>query len=187
GAGRGGGARHWRSRLREDELSEAGFEFLARVGESPEETQLRFSFGDEVTEQIHELEERLARAEPPASPYGIEGAGGDPAEGRLGATELLRGLEGAFEAGVFPPPADPESEEDEDWDPWDEDRAGQWLGFLLEHPRALDSVDVLEDVAHVVSEIVLDRYGFLDRPLLRPLLDRGVAVVRQALAAHPRV
>ncbi|HEY4594817.1 MAG TPA: SEC-C metal-binding domain-containing protein, partial [Thermoanaerobaculia bacterium] len=52
-------ARHWRSRLREDELSEAGFEFLARVGENPEETQLRFSFGDEVTERIHELEERL--------------------------------------------------------------------------------------------------------------------------------
>jgi len=46
---------------------------------------------------------------------------------------------------------------------------------------------VLEDVAHAVSEIVLDRYGFLDRPLLRPLLDRGLAVVRQALAAHPGI
>lgn len=180
-------ARHWRGRLREDELSEAGFEFLARVGENPEETQLRFSFGDEVTEQIHQLEERLARAEPPASPYGIEGVGDDPAEGRLVASRPLLELEAAFEAAFYPPLADPESAEDEDWDPWDEDRAGQWLGFLLEHPRALDSVDVLEDVAHAVSEIVLDRYGFLDRPLLRPLLDRGAAVVRQALAAHPGV
>ncbi|HEY4573742.1 MAG TPA: hypothetical protein VIJ26_07265, partial [Thermoanaerobaculia bacterium] len=127
------------------------------------------------------------RAEPLASLYGIEGAGDDPAEGRLVATGPLRELEAAFEAVFYPPLADPESETDEDWDPWDEDRAGQWLGFLLEHPQALDSVDVLEDVAHAVSEIVLDRYGFLDRPLLRPLLDRGLAVVRQALAAHPGI
>jgi hypothetical protein len=34
---------------------------------------------------------------------------------------------------------------------------------------------------------VLDRYGFLDRPLLRPILDRGLAVIRQALAAHPGI
>ena len=65
-------ARHWRSRLREYDLSEYGFEFLARVGENPEETQLRFSFGDEVTERIHQLEEWLARAEPPAGGYTIE-------------------------------------------------------------------------------------------------------------------
>ena len=45
-------ARYWRSRLKEDELSEHGFEFLMRVGENAEETQLRFSFGDEVTEEI---------------------------------------------------------------------------------------------------------------------------------------
>ncbi len=181
-------ARYWRSRLREDELSEQGFEFLARVGENPEETQLRFSFGDEVTEQIHQLEDRLARAEPPAGRYGIEAAGDDPAEGRLAASGPLQELEAGFEAAFFPPLADAESEEeDEDWDPWDEDRAEQWLGFLLEHPQALDSVDVLEDVAHAVAEIVLDRYGFLDRPLLRPLLERGLAIVRQALDAHPGV
>ncbi len=181
-------ARYWRSRLREEELSAQGFEFLARVGENPEETQLRFSFGDEVTEQIHQLEGWLARAEPPADLYGIEPAGDDPAEGRLAAAGPLSELELGFEAAFFPPLADEESEEeDEDWDPWDEDRAEQWLGFLLEHPRALDSVDVLEDVAHAVSEIVLDRYGFLDRPLLRPLLERGLAIVRQALAGHPGI
>jgi len=185
-------ARYWRSRLREDDLSEQGFEFLARVGESPEETQLRFSFGDEVTERIHELEEWLARAEPPADRYGIEAAGDDPAEGRLAAAGPLLELEAGFEAVFYPPVADPadpeaEEEEDEDWDPWDEDRAEQWLGFLLEHPGTLDSIDVLEDVAHAISEIVTDRYGFLDRPLLRPLLERGLAVVRQTLAAHPGI
>ncbi|MFL6237325.1 MAG: SEC-C metal-binding domain-containing protein [Thermoanaerobaculia bacterium] len=182
-------ARYWRSRLREDDLSEAGLEFLARVGENPEETQLRFSFGDEVTERIHQLEEWLARAEPPADGYGIEAAGDDPAEGRLAAAGPLRELEAGFEAEFYPPAVDPEleEEEDEDWDPWDEDRAERWLAFLLEHRQALDSIDVLEDVAHAVSEIVLDRYGFLDRPLLRPLLDRGLAVVRRALAAHPGI
>ncbi len=180
-------ARYWRSRLREDDLSEAGFEFLARVGENPEETQLRFSFGDEVTEQIHQLETWLTRAEPPADAYGIEAVGDDPAEGRLAPSGPLRELEAGFEAVFYPPLADPDSEEDEDWDPWDEDRAEQWLGFLLEHPQALDSIDILEDVAHAVAEIVTDRYGFLDRPLLRPILERGLAVVRQALAAHPGI
>jgi SEC-C motif-containing protein len=181
-------ARYWRSRLREGDLSEQGFEFLARVGENPEETQLRFSFGDEVTERVHQLEEWLARAEPPADLYGIEAAGDDPAEGRLAASGPLRELEAGFEAVFYPPVADPESEEeDEDWDPWDEDRAEEWLAFLLEHRQALDSIDVLEDVAHAISEIVTDRYGFLDRPLLRPLLERGLAVVRQALAAHPGI
>src|SRR4029079_14578242 len=104
----------------------------------------------------------------------------DPAEGRLAASGPLRELEAGFEAEFYPPTADPglEDEEDEDCDPWDEERAERWLAFLLEHPKALDSVDVLEDVAHAVSEIVLDRYGFLDRPLLRPILDRGLAVVR---------
>jgi tetratricopeptide (TPR) repeat protein len=181
-------ARYWRSRLREEELSAQGFEFLTLVGENPEETQLRFSFGDEATEQIHQLEAWLARAEPPAALYGIEGAGDDPAEGRLAASAPLQELESGFEAAFFPPLVDPDSEEeDADWDPWDEDRAQQWLGFLLEHPQALDSVDVLEDVAHAVSEIVLDRHAFLDRPLLGPLLERGLAVVRRALAAHPGI
>ena len=181
-------ARYWRSRLREDDLSAQGFEFLTLVGENPEETQLRFSFGDEVTEQIHQLEAWLARAEPPAALYGIEAAGDDPAEGRLVPSEALQKLESGFEEAFFPPVVDPEAEEeDQDWDPWDEDRAQQWLGFLLENPQALDSVDVLEDVAHAVSEIVLDRHAFLDRPFLRPLLERGLAVVRQALAAHPGI
>ena len=200
-------ARYWRGRLREGELTEQGFEFLARVGENPEETQLRFSFGDEVTERIHQLEAWLAKAGPLSAVYGIEAVEGDPQAGRLVAPGPLRGLETGFEAAFYPPmppmpPAPPmppmpptlampepelDDEEDDDWDAWDEDRAGQWLDYLLEHPGALDSVDVLEDVAHAVSELATDRYVFLDRPLLRPLLDRGLAIVRQALAAHPGI
>ena len=190
-------ARHWRGRLREGELTEQGFEFLARVGENPEETQLRFAFGDEVTDRIHQLESWLAGAAPPAPRYGIAAAPDDPEAGRLVPPPALQEVESGFEAVFYPPvgpavgPPDLESaledEEEDDWDAWDEERAERWLGYLLAHPAALDSVDVLEDVAHAVSEIVTDRYGFLDRPLLRPLLDRGLAVVRQVQAAHPGI
>ncbi|HEY0512558.1 MAG TPA: SEC-C domain-containing protein [Thermoanaerobaculia bacterium] len=188
-------ARYWRDRLREGELTEQGFEFLARVGENAEETQLRFSFGDEVTDLVHQLEGWLARAEPPAALYGVEAVEGDPETGRLVTPGALEDLETGFEAVFYPPllfPADPdaeaeEAEEDDDWDPWDEDRAERWLRYLVEHPAALDSVDVLEDLAHAVSEVASDRYAFLDRPLLRPILDRGLAAVRQALAAHPGI
>ena len=122
-------ARYWRGKLKEGDLSEQGFEFLARVGENAEETQLRFSFGDEVTDRIHQLEAWLARAEPPAALYGIEAVADDPEAGRLIPSASLREVEADFEAAFYPPLADPEAEEeeDEDWDPWDEDRAERWL------------------------------------------------------------
>jgi len=182
-------ARYWRGRLREGELTEQGFEFLARVGENAEETQLRFSFGDEVTQGLYELEAWLAREQPPVAVYGLSPVEGEPAAGILVAPDSLRELEAAFEAEFYPPLADPEAEEEDeaDWDPWDEDRAERWLRFLLDHPGTLDSVDVLEDVAHAVSEIAAERYSFLDRPLLHPLLDRGIRLVREALAAHPGI
>jgi tetratricopeptide (TPR) repeat protein len=181
-------ARYWRGRLKEGDLSEQGFEFLARVGENAEETQLRFSFGDEVTDHIHHLEAWLAKAEPPAALYGIEAVADDPQAGRLIPSASLREVEADFEAAFYPPLADPEAEEeDEDWDPWDEDRAERWLEVLVQNPVALDSVDILEDVAHATSELAADRYAFLDRPLLQPLLERGLAIVRQALAGHPGI
>ena len=193
-------ARYWRGRLREGELTEQGFEFLARVGENAEETQLRFSFGDEVTDRIHQLEGWLARAGAAGGPLRDRGGGGRsgrPAGWSRPAS--LRGAGDRLRGGVLSAcrlllagrcrrrRGRGRREEDDDWDAWDEDRAERWLGYLLEHPAALDSVDVLEDVAHAVSEIATDRYAFLDRPLLRPLLDRGLAIVRQALAAHPGI
>jgi tetratricopeptide (TPR) repeat protein len=189
-------ARFWRGRLREGDLTAQGFEFLAQVGENAEETQLRFSFGDEVTVLIHQLESWLAKTEPPAPVYSIAAVPDDPEAGQLVPVDSLRALEERFEALFYPPGEDPhladaadaaDAEEDEDWDPWDEDRAERWLGFVVEHPAALDSVDILEDVAHAVSELAADRYAFLDRPLLRPILERGLAIVRQALAAHPGI
>jgi tetratricopeptide (TPR) repeat protein len=184
-------ARYWRGRLKEDELSEQGVEFLAQVGEDPEETQLRFSFGDEVTVLIHRLEAELGRGEPPAPAYSIAAVAGDSGAGQLIPSAALRALEEGFEAVFYPPEGDPDladvADEEEGWDPWDEDRAERWLGYVLERPAALDSVDILEDVAHAVSELAADRYAFLDRPLLRPILERGLAIVRQALAADPGI
>jgi len=78
-------------------------------------------------------------------------------------------------------------DDDEGLDPWDEERAALWLAYLLEYPEALDSLENLEDVAHAFHELVTDRYGFLDRPILRPLLDHGLAILRQSLAARPEI
>jgi SEC-C motif-containing protein len=82
---------------------------------------------------------------------------------------------------------DDEDEEDEELDPWEEDRAPLWLQFLLDNPAALDSLENLEDVAHAFHGLVTDRFDFLDRPVLRPLLDHGLAILRQSLAARPEV
>jgi tetratricopeptide (TPR) repeat protein len=187
-------ARFWRARLKEGDLSEQGFEFLAQVGENAEETQLRFSFGDEVTDLIHQLEKGLGTMAAPTTAYSIAAVPDDPGAGHLMPSAALRQLEEEFEA-LFYPPAAPDlgedlavgEDEEEDWDPWDEERAEGWLGYVVAHPQSLDSVDILEDVAHAVSELAADRYAFLDRPLLRPILDRGLAIVRQALAAHPEI
>jgi hypothetical protein len=78
-------------------------------------------------------------------------------------------------------------DDEEGLDPWDEDRAGLWLGYLLEVPEALDNLESLEDVAHAFDDLVTDRYDFLDRAILRPLLDRGLAILRQSLAARPEI
>lgn len=80
-----------------------------------------------------------------------------------------------------------EDEDEEELDPWDEERAERWLGYLLDNPGALDSLETLEDLAHAVHGLVVDRFTFLDRPILRPLLDRALAILRQSLAAHPEV
>jgi hypothetical protein len=80
---------------------------------------------------------------------------------------------------------DEEEDEEEELDPWEEDRAPLWLQFLVDNPETLDSLENLEDVAHAFHGLVTDRFEFLDRPILRPLLDRGLAILRQSLATRP--
>jgi hypothetical protein len=201
-------ARFFRERFRRNpgDLSEAGLEFLDKVAHDPEGAQLEFSIGKGVAAQIRELEALLAEARPPETVYGIEGVAGDPGAGRLvppeSLTEVDPGWEDAFfealpedfldeageeDEGFDEDFEDEEEEDEEDLDPWDEERAERWLGYLLENPEALDSLETLEDLAHAVHGLVVDRFTFLDRPVLRPILDRALAIVRQSLAARPEV
>jgi hypothetical protein len=197
------------------DISEAGLEFLDKVAHDPEDAQVEFSLGKEVAAGIQRLRELLAKAEPPAVVYGIEDIEGDPGAGRLVAPGSLQEVGEGWDQVFFEAlPADDEEDEDEDFeedheedeegldlasleeldllddeddelDPWEEDRAPRWLQFLLDNPETLDSLENLEDVAHAFHGLVTDRFGFLDRPILRPLLDRGLAVLRQSLAGSP--
>lgn len=187
-------ARSFRERFRRDpgEITEAGLEFLDKVALDPEDAQLEFSIGKEVRIQIRELEDWLAGAEPPGAVYDLEAIEDDPGAGRLVAPESLEdvdlGWEDAFFQGV---PEDflEEDEEDEtaDFDPWEEERAERWLGYLLENEEALNSLETLEDLAHAFHDLVVDRYPYLDRPILRPLLDRALAILRHSLGARPEI
>lgn len=190
-------ARFFRERFRRNpgDLSEAGLEFLDKVAHDPEDAQLEFSLGKGVAAQIHELEALLAGAKPPEVVYGIEDVEGDPGAGRLVPPESLTEVDREWEDAFFEAlPEDlldednEDGEEDEDdLDPWDEERAEHWLGYLLESPEALDSLETLEDLAHAVHGLVVDRYVFLDRSVLRPILDRALAILRQSLAARPEI
>ncbi|HEX3552984.1 MAG TPA: SEC-C metal-binding domain-containing protein [Thermoanaerobaculia bacterium] len=186
-------ARFFRERFRSDPgmVTEAGMELLDKVANAPEAAQLELSLGEEVKDGILRLQELLGRLEAPAAIYGLQPIGGDPGAGRLVTPDSLRraeeGWDQAFFGAVPELGSDDEDAEDDELDPWSEEDAPRWLDFLVDEPAALDSVEVLEDLAHSVSELGLDRYPFLDRPLLKPVLDRGLAAVRQALAAHPGI
>lgn len=81
---------------------------------------------------------------------------------------------------------DEDGEEDDD-DPWEEERAESWLGFLLDQPAALGSLEILAELAGALDGRVRQDLGFLDRRLLRPVLDRGLSILRQALETRPEL
>jgi len=188
-------ARVFRERFRRSPgiLTEAGMEFLEKVAGDPESAQLEFSLGEEVKDGILRLQKLLARLAPPATTYGIVPIEGDPGAGRLVTPDLLRRAEEEWDEaffGITPEGADPgefDEEEDEELDPWNEEHAARWLAFLPDEPAALDSLEVLEDLCHAMSELGMDRYPFLDRPLVKPILDRNVTIIQKALADHPEI
>jgi tetratricopeptide (TPR) repeat protein len=191
-------ARAFRERFRRDPeaITEVGREFLDKVAEDPEAAQLEFSLGEEVKDGLLRLQKLLARLEPPSVVYDILPIdGGDPGAGQLmppgglrraeeGWDEAFFGSEPAFDEDLE---ADLDEEEADELDPWNEEDAARWLAFFPDEPTALDSLEVLEDLCHAVSELGLDRYPFLDLPLLKPILDRALTIIRQALAAHPEI
>ncbi|MBW8875676.1 MAG: SEC-C domain-containing protein [Acidobacteria bacterium] len=187
-------ARFFRERFRREPgmITEVGMEFLDKVAADPEAAQLEFSLGEEVKDGILRLQELLARLPAPAATYEIQRIG-DSGAGRLAPPAALQRAEEGWDQAFFgavpelDSDGDEENDEDDELDPWSEEDAARWLAYLLDEPAALDSVEILEDLAHSVSELGLDRYPFLDRRLLKPVLDRGLAAVRQALAAHPGI
>jgi tetratricopeptide (TPR) repeat protein len=184
-------ARFFRERFRRDPdvITEAGMEFLDKVADDPQAAQLEFSLGEEVKDGILRLQELLARTGPPAATYGIEAIDGNPEAGQLVPPASLRRLEEGWDQAFFGSVPelddDADDEEDDELDPWNEEDAVRWLDYLSEHPAALDSLEVLEDLSHSLSELGMDRYPFLERPLLKPILDRGVTLVQMALASRP--
>ncbi|HEX4960230.1 MAG TPA: SEC-C domain-containing protein [Thermoanaerobaculia bacterium] len=206
-----------RFRRQPEVLTEAGMEFLDKVAHDPEAAQLEFSLGAPVRDGILRLQGLLDGLPPSATPYGISPIEQDPGAGRLVPPDSIRQAEEGWDQAFFGelPEEDADAgddeddfededleadvdfedeedfeddeEEDDELDPWREEDAARWLTFLAEEPTALDSVDVLEDLAHSFSELGLDRYPFLDRPVLKHVLDRGVTLIRQALAAHPEI
>lgn len=192
-------ARFFRERFRRDPqgISETGLEFLDKVAHDPEDAQMEFSVGKGVAVRIRQLEGLLAEGKPPEMLYGIEELPGQPEAGRLVPQGSLMELDLEWEKAFFEAlpedfadegdEDDEDDENDEDLDPWEELRAERWLGYLVENPGVLDSLETLEDIAHAIHSLVVDRYTFLDRPILRPVLDRGLAILKQALASNPAI
>ena len=184
-------ARFHRERFRRDPgaITVAGMEFLDKVAHDPQAAQLEFSLGEEVKDGILRLQELLARIGPPEGTYGLQPVDGDPEAGRLVPPGSLRRAEEGWDLAFFgsAPELDDDEEEDDEFDPWNEEDAVRWLTYLPDYPTALDSLEVLEDLAHSLSELGMDRYPFLERTLLKPVLDRGVVLVQQSLAARPEI
>lgn len=70
-------------------------------------------------------------------------------------------------------------------DPWEQDMAEQWMDYLHTQPSAMDSLDILDDLASA-----LDLHPFADflggeQSCYVPLLERAVAIIDQALASAP--
>lgn len=191
-AGERAGVFRERSRRDPESITEAGMEFLDKVADDPEAAQLEFSLGEEVKDGILRLQKLLTRLDPPAATYGVAPIDGDPGAGQLVSPGELKRAEEGWDQAFFG--SEPEfddglegEEEEDELDPWNEEDAARWLAFFPDEPTALDSLEVLEDLSQAISELGLDRYPFLDRPLLKPILDRALTIVRQALAAHPEI
>lgn len=60
----------------------------------------------------------------------------------------------------------------------------EWTDYLLGHPEAADSLDVLDDLATALYEHPESTLPWIAHALLRPLLERAWSIVVQALPAN---
>lgn len=56
-----------------------------------------------------------------------------------------------------------------------------WIDYLLGHPEMADSLEVLDDLATALYDHPESNLPWIDRSLLRPLLDRAAAILAEAL------
>jgi hypothetical protein len=68
---------------------------------------------------------------------------------------------------------------------WSVEGAEGWLSFLEETPQAFDSILVLADLIRNTNALADLRDGSLRERLIRPLVQRGVAILDASLAATP--
>lgn len=64
---------------------------------------------------------------------------------------------------------------------WD---AGEWVEYLLAHPEAADSLDILDDLANALYVHPESALPWVAHALLRPLLERAWSIVCAALPAQ---
>jgi tetratricopeptide (TPR) repeat protein len=189
-------ARFWLERARRQGLSlpEGPAQFLQLAAEDPRAAWREMVYGDQLP-LVQRLERLIAAAaERPIEPYGIVEEDG-PEVARLEAPAEFEEMEDGWLAVYLPmssPEEPPQSEEEEEeaWeddDLWEEETAEEWLSFLEEHPRAFDSLLVLQGVAEAVEALEEELQPETARSLLAPALDRAVAILDRTLADRPEV
>jgi tetratricopeptide (TPR) repeat protein len=203
-------ARFWYHRLRRAGLREQGFlDFLVRAMEDPQEA-LVDSHSDALDPVLVDLHDwvKLAAARPlpsyrltpfrpprarhPAGQLSLFDESEGPVGRRLGLSEGLsvelqapgpvRRLETLWR--VLFPAMKPHSTRlavEEERSVWLE---RGWSDYLLAHPEAADSLDVLDDLATALYEHPESVLPWVAHALLRPILDRAWGILVQALPAR---
>ena len=203
----------WRRKLaRQGMVDEEIMAFLARAGEDPQDA-LMASQAAIIDPVLLTLRDWIGGIGPRALPdYRLEGCGGgaepvpagqlslfgeDAAAGavhpadltravRLRPSQALRRLEVQWHQ-VYPAPKPLSTRLSPlfEGDLWEEEG---WIRFLLEHPDAADSLDILDDLATALYLHPESSLPWVARALLVPVLERGRRIVEHSLvSAQDRV
>lgn len=142
----------------------------------------------EIARQVAEFEQKARRV--------AEAASRSPADSpplsdhELVAPEAIHALERDWTA-VFPlsKPFSVQDDPFDDTDAWAPEELEGWSGFLTTRPESADSVSILDDVATALGQHAAFGNAWFDRECMRPILERAVAILEQALSGStsPRV
>lgn len=195
----------WRRKLARRGIDDEGvMSFLARAAEDPQDA-LVASQAPLIDPLLLHLREWIrAMEQRPVPEYRIEACRGidtDPAgqlslfgdadaagapgpfalaqAARLLPPQPLRRLEGQWH-GLFgaPKPHSTRLSPFQGVDPWDHDG---WVHFLLRHPEAADSLDILDDLATALYMHPESSLPWIARSLLVPVLERGRHILERTL------